>query len=81
VTKEMGDTWIYGVGSDPGKVARYRELCRLRQEWLADGSLKSGDALDLALTARLIMAPEHNWGLSVGKYLRHPEIYAPKELA
>ncbi len=81
VTKEMGDTWIYGVGSDPGKVARYRELCRLRREWLSNGSFKTGDAVDLAFTSKLILAPEHNWGLSVGQYLRHPEVYSPKELA
>ena len=24
---------------------------------------------------------DHNWGLSVGRFLRHPEIYSPKELA
>ena len=81
VTKEMGDTWIYGVGSDPGKVARYRELCRLRGEWLSNGRLKPGDAIDLAMTRKLILAPEHNWGLSVGQYLEHPEVYSPKELA
>jgi len=81
VTQEMGDTWIYGVGSDPGKVARYRELCRLRREWLASGTIKSGDAVDLAMTRKLILAPEHNWGLSIGQYLRHPEVYTPKELA
>ena len=81
VTKEMGDTWIYGVGSDPGKVARYRELCRLRGEWLSDGKLKPGDATDLAMTRKLILAPEHNWGLSIGQYLQHPEVYSPKELA
>jgi hypothetical protein len=80
-TKEMGDTWIYGVGSDPGKVARYRELCRLRREWLSNGSLQPGDAIDLALTSKLILGPEHNWGLSIGQYLRHPEVYSPKELA
>jgi hypothetical protein len=81
VTKEMGDTWIYGVGSDPGKVARYRELCRLRGEWLSAGKLKLGDAADLAMTRKLILAPEHNWGLSIGQYLEHPEVYSPKELA
>jgi hypothetical protein len=81
VTKEMGDTWIYGVGSDPGKVARFRELCRLRGEWLSKGRISSGDAVDLALTRKLILAPEHNWGLSVGQYLKHPEVYSPKQLA
>jgi hypothetical protein len=81
VWKEMGDTWIYGVGSDPGKVSRYRELCRLRGEWLADGKLKPGDPTDLAMTRKLILAPEHNWGLSIGQYLKHPEVYSPAELA
>ena len=37
VTQEIGDTWIYGVPSDPVKVARYREVCRLRREWIAQG--------------------------------------------
>jgi hypothetical protein len=81
VIQEMGDTWIYGVGSDPGKVARYRELCRLRNEWLLKGSFKWGDAVDLDFTRKLILASEHNWGLSVGQYLKHPEVYSPKELA
>ena len=30
VTQEIGDTWIYGVASEPLKVARYREVARLR---------------------------------------------------
>jgi len=30
VTQEMGDTWIYGLPSDPVKVAHYREVARLR---------------------------------------------------
>jgi len=80
VTQEMGDTWIYGPASDPGKVARYRELCRLRAEWLADGRLHAGDAVDLAFTSRLILMPEHNWGLSTGQYLKNPGIYTPEQL-
>ena len=35
VAGEIGDTWIHGVASDPLKVARYREVVRLRQAWLA----------------------------------------------
>src|ERR1700689_5010696 len=31
VKQEIGDTWIYGVSSDPLKLARYREVARLRQ--------------------------------------------------
>jgi hypothetical protein len=80
VTHELGDTWIYGPGSDPGKVARFRELSRLRQEWLASGKLRAGDALDMALSSRLILIPEHNWGLSTGDYLKHPEIFTSEQL-
>lgn len=31
VTAEIGDTWIHGVGSDPGKLAEYRALLRMRR--------------------------------------------------
>ncbi len=81
VTQEIGDTWIYGPASDPGKVARYRELCRLRLEWLAKKKLESGGAVDLAFTSRLILAPEHNWGLSTGHYLKHHDAYSPDQLS
>jgi hypothetical protein len=36
VTDEIGDTWIYGAPSDPPKIARYREVARLRREWIAN---------------------------------------------
>jgi len=81
VTQEIGDTWIYGVGSDPGKVAQYRELSRLRGEWLSTNRFQLGDATDLAFVSRLILGSEHNWGLSTGQYLKHPEVYSPDELA
>lgn len=80
VTQEMGDTWIYGPASDPGKVARYRELCRLRAEWLANGRFHTGDAVDMAFTSRLILMPEHNWGLSTGQYLKNPGVYTPEQV-
>ena len=38
MTQEIGDTWIHGVASDPVKLARIRELVRLRSEWVAQGS-------------------------------------------
>ncbi|MGO9892842.1 MAG: DUF5054 domain-containing protein, partial [Bryobacteraceae bacterium] len=52
VTEEIGDTWIYGVPSDPLKVARYREIARLRSEWIANRKLQAGDATDLAFLSR-----------------------------
>jgi hypothetical protein len=81
LTQEMGDTWVYGVGSDPGKVARYREVARLRLEWLSQKRFAFAGKTDLALTAQLIRVTDHNWGLSTWDYLKRPEIYTPKDLA
>ena len=80
VTQEIGDTWIYGVASDPGKVAQYRELSRLRREWLSKGKFQAGGSTDLPFVSRLILGSEHNWGLSTGEYLGHPDVYSPDEL-
>ncbi len=42
-TGEIGDTWIHGIGgSDPRKVSRYREICRLRQSWIAARKAQGG---------------------------------------
>ena len=97
ITQEIGDVWIYGIGSDPGKTARYRELSRLRLEWLSKGAFKPGDPVDIAFSSRLILATEHNWGLDTGVgalledalrktprdkvLLDFPGIYTPDELA
>ncbi len=79
VTQEIGDTWIHGVPSDPVKVARYRELARLRREWIAAGSLKSGDATDLAFLRRFALAAEHTWGTDTKTYLDNDH-YKPADL-
>jgi hypothetical protein len=80
VTEEMGDTWIYGAPSDPPKVARYREISRLRKEWIAGGKLSPCDGSDRQLLRRLALAPEHTWGTDTKRYIDH-EHYSPKELA
>jgi len=49
VTQEIGDTWIYGVPSDPKKVARYREVARLRKEWIQQKQFSVGDSTDRKL--------------------------------
>jgi hypothetical protein len=79
VTQEIGDTWIYGVPSDPVKVARYREVARLRKEWLAQGKFRVGDATDRALLRRLALCAEHTWGVDT-KRLKDYQHYAPKDL-
>jgi uncharacterized protein DUF5054 len=80
VTGEIGDTWIYGAPSDPPKIARYREMARLRGEWLASKQMSVGDATDRQLLRRLVLAVEHTWGTDTKRYIDHDH-YSPKELA
>jgi len=79
VSEEIGDTWIHGVGSDPVKVARYREVARLRREWIAEGQIKIGDATDLAFLRRFSLCAEHTWGTDTKTYLDHDH-YKPADL-
>jgi Domain of unknown function (DUF5054) len=79
VTREIGDTWIYGVPSDPVKVARFRELARLRQTWIDKKHFTVGDSTDLALLRRLLLAPEHTWGTDSVRYLDNNH-YKPEDL-
>ncbi|HJQ29469.1 MAG TPA: DUF5054 domain-containing protein [Rubrobacter sp.] len=76
VTGEIGDTWIHGVASDPGKISRYRELCRLRNRWISEGH--DGDLA--AFSRRLLMVPEHTWGLDEKTFLADYENYTSDEL-
>ena len=80
VTQEIGDTWIYGCPSDPLKVARFREVSRLRESWLAQGAFKTGDPTDLALLRRLLLEPEHTWGTDTKTWLDFDNL-EPTDLA
>jgi hypothetical protein len=80
VEQEIGDTWIYGVPSDPVKVARYLELCRLRVEWIEKAKFRSGDATDLAILRSLLLAVEHTWGTDTKTWLDFNH-YTPHDLA
>ncbi len=80
VTQEMGDTWIYGVPSDPVKVARYRELVRLRRGWIEKGEFAAGDKTDLAFLGRFALAAEHTWGTDTKTWLDFDH-YTPDALA
>jgi hypothetical protein len=79
VTQEIGDTWIYGVPSDPIKVARYREVARLRKEWIQQKHFATGDASDRRLLGQLALAPEHTWGTDTKRYIDYDH-YEPKDL-
>jgi Domain of unknown function (DUF5054) len=80
VTQEIGDTWIHGIASDPIKVARYREVCRLREAWIRDGKFRVGDATDVALLRNLLLEIEHTWGTDTKTWLDFDH-YTPKDLA
>ena len=79
-TEEIRDTWIHGVSSDPLKLARYREVSRLRQAWLAKGSFAVGDATDVALLRHLLLEVEHTWGTDTKTWLDFDH-YTPRDLA
>ncbi|MDR3799561.1 MAG: DUF5054 domain-containing protein [Terracidiphilus sp.] len=80
VTEEIGDTWIYGCASDPLKVARYREISRLREAWIAKGAFQVGDATDLQLLRHVLLAPEHTWGTDTKTWLDYDNLI-PSDLA
>jgi hypothetical protein len=79
VTEEIGDTWIYGIPSDPPKVARYREAARMRREWIAQKQLDVGGDVDRALLRRMALSVEHTWGTDTKRYLDHDH-YKPADL-
>ncbi|WP_375451442.1 DUF5054 domain-containing protein [uncultured Devosia sp.] len=65
VTEEIGDSWIHGAASDPVKIARFRALQRLFDDY--------GAALTperLAFGRGLAMVAEHTWGVDIKTYLR-----------
>lgn len=69
VTSEIGDTWIYGVSSDPQKTSEMRAMMRARAECVLVG--KCSAALEPGLstfTHLLLKAAEHTWG---GSYAGH----------
>ncbi len=78
VTAELGDSWIYGIGSDPKKIGRYRELLRMAGTWRARGV--DPDAL-YALNRRLLLVPEHTWGMDEKVYLGDYANYATADFA
>ena len=57
VDKEIGDTWIHGAGTDPKKLAMFRDLQR---------KFSKNSGVDISDS--LLMVPEHTWGMTVQGY-------------
>lgn len=75
VTSEIGDTWIYGYGSAPVRMAKFRKLSSLYSQWLREGKLDkdSDEALDFAVELGLIA--EHTQGMDIKTHLRNWDKY------
>jgi hypothetical protein len=76
ISSEMGDSWIYGAGADPYKLAAFRETRRVIAEAIAGtlegqaAPLAANDPNLLAFQRRILVGgPEHNGGVSIGSYL------------
>jgi len=69
IEEEIGDSWIYGAGSDPLQTARLRELLRLRTHWVATGELVPGEQECDAFSDGLLLVAEHTWGKDLKTYL------------
>ena len=68
VTQEIGDSWIHGVGSDPVKVSQFRELLRLRKEWL-----KGEPSVGGGLAISTVSSEDCCWCRSIpGAWMRKP---------
>lgn len=63
---EPGDSWIHGAGADPVKMARFRSLQRLYDDFEAEGlsDARAAFGRDLAMLA------EHTCGVDIKTYLR-----------
>lgn len=64
VTKELGDTWVMGVPSDPEKVAKMRAMDRQLALCHAMPSCASAEGLQ-NFSRYWIKNSEHTWGVSV----------------
>lgn len=79
VTSELGDTWIHGAGTDPKKISQFRELSRLRRQWLAKADPAMHQAIN-SFSRSLILVPEHTWGMDEKTHLADFTHYSTSEL-
>ena len=81
ITEEIGDTWIHGAGTDPYKVASYRELLRLRSKWLEEGKMDRNSEEYDVFSENLALVAEHTWGMDQKKYLPDFKHYAKTDFS
>ncbi|RED60343.1 DUF5054 domain-containing protein [Cohnella lupini] len=79
IREEIGDTWIHGAGTDPLKLAKLRELQRLRSGWIEDGTMIENSEEYKGMSEGMLFVAEHTWGLDVKKWLPDFRNYSKKD--
>lgn len=73
IDSEIGDTWIYGMASDPTKVRNMRILNQMRSQCLASGQCNMSDQRVWDFSVISLKNAEHTWGrdqkVSLGDYV------------
>ena len=69
IEKELSDTWIHGVATDPFKMQFYREASRAYSECLLKEACLRSDHRIANFTRFMIKNSEHTWGKDVNIYL------------
>lgn len=75
VTSEIGDTWIFGYGGAPIRMAKFRAVSRLYSQWLNEGKIKKDSDVVLDFAAELGLIAEHTQGVDVKTHLRQWDKY------
>ncbi len=75
VTSEIGDTWIYGYGSAPVRMVKFRALSSLYSQWLRSGKLDSDSDEALNFAVELGLIGEHTQGMDIKTHLRNWDKY------
>lgn len=65
VTSEIADTWIYGYGSAPIRMAKFRALSNLYSKWLREKKIDKNSDVALEFALELGLIGEHTQGLYV----------------
>lgn len=75
VTSEIGDTWIYGYGSSPIRMAKFRKLSALYSQWVREGKIDEKSDTALQFIAELGLIAEHTQGMDVKTHLANWDKY------
>lgn len=70
IEKEIGDTWIHGVGTDPKKTAMFKDLLRKTEDF---------DYSKFDLSNNLLAVPEHTWGKNLDVFFHNDSDYYEKD--